>query len=444
MKQKKKIKKVVKPVIKHKYIKLALVFILLIGLIIVTALGVWNIFVNMRYSSYKEKMEWYGFDNLYNNEKATSTEKVYKSEIAKLTLGVVLNVTDVDFASKYLKNQYEKTYETNFAWLEYANYYDIKGINQDEFEEKASKLDAAIYLVQVVEEFLDKEIEVTEELKKNLVEKVDKADVENINKAISIGILKNSSADITDDTLRKGEFNKMLITVVEKYNTVYFKALYNLNKENISVVLDKEKLPNNYEMYPYVLDNVDKSIYEITTDAMISSISEAPKEVYKTYKEEYFNTNENVTDYFDIILNVDYKTINKEKFINMLNGYVVYNLKTKINDEFVYKGIVEDYVDYVIENKIVLQGKATPLLPIIYSNGLLHFLRTKIEFTIVNSNTKENLLLWDNNTVYNGKSIEVYVDVPVSPTYYSKAFRIYNSYSLMSQIVKNDGNVEVK
>jgi len=447
MKQKtkaKKSKKLVKTVVRYKYIKLVLLAILAIGLISAISYGVWSLYVNVRYSSYKEKMEWYELNKLYNNEKATSTQKVYKSEIAKLSLGLILNVNDSEYAAQHLKAQYNKTLTINSAWLEYAGYYDITGINIDEFEERASKVDAAIYLVQAIETFLSKDIQVTETLKESLLDNVDEQDIENINKAISIGLLGNKSSDITDTSLIKGEFNKMLITVLEKYNTVYYKSLYNLNTEEVGIVTEQDKLPNNYEMYPYVLDSIDKEIYEITTDEMMSTISVMPKEVYKVYKDGYSNTDKDITEYFDIILNVDYKTIDKEKFIDTLNEYFVYNLEIQVNGKYLYRDKVEDYVDYVIANKIVLQGKATPMLPIIYSNGLIHYLRTKIELTVVSSNTKENLLLWDKNTTYNGNKIEVYVDVPVSPTYYSRAFRILNSYSLMNYIVKTDGNVEVK
>lgn len=440
----KKSKKVVKTVVKYKYIKLVLLAILAIGLIAAISYGIWNLYVNIRYSSYKEKMEWYELNKLYDNEQANSTQKVYKSEIAKLSLGLVLNVTDSEYAAQHIKAQYNKTLTINSAWLEYAGQYDITGINKNEFEESASKVDAAIYLVQAIETFLKQDIQVTETLKESLLDKVDEQNIGNINKAISIGILENKSSDITDNSLIKGEFNKMLITVLEKYSTVYFNSLYNLNTDGVSIVTEKDKLPSNYEEFPYVINNIDKEIYEITTDEMTSTISTTPRDVYKVYKDEYSNTNEDITEYFDIILNVDYKTIEKEKFIDDLNEYFVYNLEIKVNGEYLYRDTIEDYVDYVIANKIILQGKATPMLPIIYSNGLIHYLRTKIELTVVSSNTKENLLLWDKNTTYNGDKIEVYVDVPVSPTYYSKAFRILNAYSLMNYIVKTDGNVEVK
>lgn len=437
-------KKSHKKMTKDKYTKIAFIVILAAIILSVVSYGIWHIYINTYYSSYKEKMEWYELNKLYDNDKANSTEKVYNSEIAKLTLGLVLNVTNEDYMVKYMNKQYNKTLPTNEAWLKYASYYDITGINVEDFENKASKVDAAIYLVQAIEAFLKQEIKITETLKEKLIDKVDNEKLENINKAISIGILENNRGDITDKTLIKGEYNKMLITVLEKYNTVYYKSLYNLNTDGANIVTDKEKLPINYTDYPYIIDIIDKEIYELTTDEMTSTISETPKKVYDVYKDEYSNTSNDIIEYFDIILNVNYNNINKEKFIDELNQYCVYNLEVKANGEYLYKNDIEEYVDYVIDNRIILKGKATPLLPIIYSNGLVHFLRTKIEFTIENSNTNENLLLWDRNTTYKGNKIEVYVDVPVSPTYYSKAFRIFNAYSLMKYIVKTDGNVEVK
>jgi len=445
MKQKKSNKtKTVKLVNNWKYIKLIILLVLIIGGFIGICYGIWGIYVNIHYSSYKEKMEWYELDKLYDNEKATSTQNVYKREIAKLALGVVLNETDVYYAQEILQKNYQGNYTINEAWHKYASIYKITGINEEEFDKRASRVDAAIYLVQAIEAFIKEDIEITETLSEGLQKKVDEKNIENINKAISIGILENKSSDITDKKLIKGEFNKMLITVLEKYSTVFYKALYNQNTNGVGLVTDEEKLPENYETYPYIIDSIGKEIYEIKTDNMVSEISESPVEVYKIYKEQYINTDRNVSSYFDMILNVDYRTIDKEKFVNELGQYLVYSLSVKVGNEYIFKDMVEDYLDYVISNKIVLKGKATPLLPIIYSNGMLHFLRTKIELEIVNSNTNKNLLLWDENTTYNSNKIEVYVDVPVSPTYHSKAFRILNSYSLMNYVVKNDGNVEVK
>ena len=53
--------------------------------------------------------------------------------------------------------------------------------------------------------------------------------------------------------------------------------------------------------------------------------------------------------------------------------------------------IYEEYVKYVKDNQIQIEGSATVLLPIVYYDDIDYRVRTKLEFKIVNSNTNENI-----------------------------------------------------
>ena len=89
-------------------------------------------------------------------------------------------------------------------------------------------------------------------------------------------------------------------------------------------------------------------------------------------------------------------TINLQLQTNLINRFLIYNNITtqtflnSIANHITYKlaeDDVNDYVKYVKDNKIKLEGKATPLLPIIYNNGNQYVVRCKIEFNIL---TTEN------------------------------------------------------
>lgn len=446
---KKTVKKKVKKVkITEKLNKKDLIFlgiiVATIAVIILSVVIIRNVYLNNKYKKYTLKMEVYGFSNLYDNQEIKRADKINSEEAAKMVIGVVLNKTDKNYAYDTMWNLEANYYKGNEGWTRLAKYYDIYTVNTEK-QKEVSKVEIAIMLTQAIEQLLNKNIEITDEVSKKWIKIYGEENAEYINKAISIGILKNKKSDLKEDaSINKGELEKMLITVAEDFGTVYFKNQNSIiydKTDSANIVTDKNKLPENSEIYPYVIDSIEKEIYEITTENMTSSISEYPNKVYSIFKDNYASTDFNITRYFNEILNIDYTKIDEKQFANNLAEYFVYAIDV---DDGQYRKQIEEYVKYVKTNKITLKGSATPLLPIVYSNGMYHFLRTKIEFEVVTSDTQENLLLFDENTTYTGKTIIIYVDVPVSPTLTSKTLRIVNGVSLMDYIVKNDGNVEVK
>lgn len=450
-KNKKKVKKSTKKAstrkwtIKNKISKKDIVTIgIILAVFILAVVGIVclikNIVITSKYSYYTEKMNWYGYNKLYDNESAKSTEKVYSDEIAKMVVGVLYNKTDKNFAQSRIYDTDESEISTNESWVVFAKSIPILTAKDIKMGENTSKFQVAKMLIEGIEYVYKKDIEITESLDEKYRKNYTEEELKFIDKAISIGILKNSNKDVQKRGMLKGELNQMLITALEKYATVYYKNMYSRSSD-VSLVKDKEKMPSNSSKYPYITDNISKEIYEIEMPEMLSSISETPKQVYDVYHDEYYNTEENIVDYFDAVLNVDYRTISVDDFIHKLNTNVVYNLYSNYSDESSYKGDIEKYVKYVKDNNIILTGSATPLLPIIYSNGMLHYVRCKIDFKVVNSKTNENLLFWDNGVTYNSNDISVYVDIAVTPTMHSKAFRIFNGVGTMSYICKDDNNL---
>ena len=437
-------KKNKKCIIKKKNTMGIIVTSIIIALAIAAVIGIIflirYIVINCKYSYYTEKMDWYGYNKLYDNQNAKSAQSVNSDEIVKMVTGVLYNSVEPNFAKNSLFTEDKDKLSTNEAWVEFAKGVSLikseDGIN----EGKITKLQTAKMLVRGIENLYATKIEITKSLNANDRKDYGEKELELIDKAISIGILEDSKSDLEKTNLVKGELNKMLITIAEKYATVYYKN-GRFAGINGLLVTDKDKLPKNASIYPYIVDTIPKEIYEIEMPEMLTQISVSPKNVYDIYYEEYGNTDRNVTNYFNTILNIDYKTIDADSFIQQLNPYMAYNLEQMISDKRLYRESVEEYVAYVKENEIVLSGKATPLLPIIYSNGLMHFVRCKIEFKVLDSKTNENLLLWDDGVTYNSNDISVYTDVVVTPSAYSKAFRIYNAISCMNLMVRDENNL---
>lgn len=437
-----------KRTVRNKYsIKSLVIFVLFIAVCLAIIFGIFmlvrRLVMQRKYSYYTEKMEWYGYNKLYDNESAKISENVTSDEIAKMVAGVLYNRTNKEFAKSRLYGDFLNITDTNESWIAFAKTIPLKSAKDIVMGEKASKLQVASLIIEGIENVYGRNIEITEQFKEKYRKDCTEEELDIIDKAISIGILKNSKSDVNEVGMIKGELNKMLITVAEKYSMMYYNSRY-LEDGEVSVVTDEAKLPENADIYPYVVDSISNDIYEIEMSEMLSEISETPKEVYDVYGDAYDKVEENITKFFDVVLNVDYRTIDTESFIEALNPYVSYSLNSKVSDEYVYREAIENYVNYVKENEIVLSGKVTPLLPIIYSNGMLHFARCKIEFEVINSKTDKNLLLWDAGTTYNGKVVSVLSDVVVTPTISSKAFRVFTGASLTEYISRDTSNIITK
>ena len=192
-----------------------------------------------------------------------------------------------------------------------------------------------------------------------------------------------------------------------------------LSNEVVNIVTKKSEMPKNYKEYPYIIDSIDKDIYELDYKIMTKSKFQLPKEVYKQLGNLYGQTDFRMTEHFNTLLNIDYSTITVDDFLEKINHYSAYYLE---------KQDVEEYVEYVKNNKIKLEGSATPLLPIIYNNGDSYQIRTKITFKVLNSDTEYNLLFGDQNSKvkYNSKEITMYVDVLMGMTFNSRSLLVEN------------------
>ena len=374
--------------------------------------GVRYLVVTLKYKEYKEKMDMYYLSELYNNQKADSIQKVQNTEMIKVIIGSVMNTKDIN--TIYLTGNNN----TLDKWYEYSLEYGLNSRVKDS-NEIATKIDAAITLVNTVEILLGKEIEQTKlEISKNKLAMFTEDEKIAISKAINLGLIENKSSEMSKKALLKGQLNKMIINIVEKYSTIYYGS--RIEESKVNLVIDKSKMPSNYKEYPYIVDNIDKEIYELDFDIQTQRTAQTPEVTYKNMGYLYMQIDELITRYFDSILNVDYTKITETNFLNSIKNHVVYSIT---------KEDVQDYVKYVKNNKIKLEGKATPLLPIMYNNGEQYVVRTKLEFKILNSNTTNNILFGDekNNVNYNGKEFIAYIDIPMGMTANAYSLRIHTS-----------------
>ena len=408
------------------------IFTVLFVLLIIAAFvgvyfGIRALIITLKYKTYTDKMYTYGYNELYENNKATATQKLTNTDMIRVILGSLTNTKEIANAY-YLADE---NASDSINWYNYSKYLGVNTlVSEKELDSRASKIHSVILLVKMMEGFLDVETEISElKMSEAVLKEFTQEEQTAISKAVTLGLIKNKTSAIKQNDMLKGELNKLVIETVEKYATMHYD-----NNESINVVTKKSEMPDNYKEYPYIVDSIDKEIYELEYEVMTASNFANPKEVYKQLGDLYGQTNDIMTKHFEYLLNIDYETITVRDFLKNVNKYSSYLLKEED---------VEEYVEYVKANKIKLEGSAKPLLPIIYNNGDQHQVRTEITFKVISSDTEYNLLFGDeeNKVKYNSKEITMYVDVPVGMTLNSRTLLV--DTTCFAEYISNDTTLVV-
>lgn len=387
---------------KNRRSKITIIFLILCLLIIgAIVFGVVS-FVNYNkykpYRAYEEKMKTYGFDKAYNNESAKTGESITKSEAIKMILAACFNTNDI---SGFAAEPGEDNNYDNAMWVEYAKYRGIitdGDINKDNYKSKASYIEVIRYLATAKTKLLEKELDSAVQLKVKDIDKYKSDEQVAIEDMIQNEIIKVNTKKIKGNkNIFKGQMNELISNFVEKYNTI------TVNGEKINI--NEDKKPSNKDEYPYTLASVDKSIYEKKFYVDDESNFINPKELYTAKKDYYTQIQEIAEGYYNLILNVDYNTINYENLKDEMLQYVLYGTDG-----------LKEYVNYVKENKIKIEGKSTVMFPAVYFDGLEYVVRMKLEFEVKNSNTKNNLIYMDpiadseNPVKYDNNKYTIYID----------------------------------
>lgn len=406
----KKKKKVDKKTIKSRItIAFIVAIVLIIGFAICGVISLINYNKYKPYKKYEETMKIYGFDTAYNNQSAKTGESVTKSEAIKVILSAALNLSDI----RDLTIEKDEEYE-NQLWVEYAKYKEIIGsdeINKDNANDKVSYIDVIRYLANAKVKIVGKELDSAVNMKVKDIDKYKTDEQTAIEDMISNEIITINTKKIKGNShIFKGQLNELISNFAVKYNTI------TENDEKINISEDKE--PSNKDQYPYTLASVDKKIYEIEDYVYMEGKYKNAKNVYAQKKEFYPQIEDTINKYFNTILNVDYKTISIENFTESLKPIMLYGATS-----------VEEYVNYVKDNKIVIKGKATVNFPAVYFDGIDYRARTTIEIETLNGSTNKNLFYGDgtdDDIEYNTEENKFILDVPLGESLNSVRLSIVN------------------
>lgn len=365
----------------HKKINKKLIITLVITVVLLVALSIFIYVIaqNKKYAKYlpyEETMHTYAFDIMYDNQTAATREKVTKSEAIKMAIAATLNVEEVPGMED------NGTFNNNI-WVRYAVTKGIIGgdeVNESNADDLVTYTEFITYLEKAKVKLLKQDLKTSVELQYKDKDKYTTEEQTYLQDLIESGVIENSKSKLKGNRkVFKGEVNEFVTKYAEKNNTITL--------EGDKININPDKVPSNADMYTYILSNVDKSVYEIDlqkgeyVDYVLS-----PKESYIKNKQDYKDIKEMVEEYYNTILNIDYSNITSEKFLNDINLY----MSNEYDEEE-----VNEYVNYVKDNRIKISGTSKVQMPIIYYDGVDYRVRTKLEFNLEESYVENNVLFND-------------------------------------------------
>lgn len=393
--------KEVRKKIKWKNRKVYFILVVLVLVVIGVAVLLDMYFDKLKYEpylKYEEKMKVFGFDKMYNNQSAKTSDSVTKAEALKLAIAAIYNADDISGVAD------ENTEYENATWTEYAEAIGItkEDINNKNFNDKVKYIDVISYFENCKTIFLnDKEIKNTDAKIKDISKYTTDQQIAVKDMIANEVIYLISNKLGGNEDIFKGQLNEIVVNFVEKYDTIAMRG----DQLNIN----PEKIPANAEEYPYTLANVDKATYEKPFFPGYAKEALSPKELYSYKKESYPQIQMRCEEFFNALLNIDYKTITEESLRAKIEPYFIFTA----TDEAVRK-----YVQHVKDNQIVLEGSSKVQIPAIYYDGDSIRVRIRLTFNVKHSNTKDSLIYLDMldglKETYEKDSYDILVDYYMS------------------------------
>ena len=379
-----------------------------------------------KYDEYSLQIKNYALAKMFDNEKATSYDSVKKSEAIKFIISSITNLEKIEFNND-IKYDYK-----NQEWVEYAIKNSIikdDEINKSNQDDKITYIEFITYYANARKALLNQELDTSVYPKFSDIKNITNEQLYALSDLISKGIIENNEGKIKPHRkLYKGELNKIACEIIKGYDLLVPEGdMFNINED---------RNPSNMAEYPYILFNVDKEAYEKPFIVKDQDKFRNPVTVFDSERIVLDSIASIVNEYYNTILNVNYENIDRDSFYNKLSDNALFEIDSQEIDE---------YIKYVKDNNIKIEGTAKSQLPIIYYDGIYFRIRVKLDFKIISANSRENILYDDinsdeNNYKYDKDSYSFYIDAKIGkPTSSHKIMYVWGS-DIYSQ--KTDESIE--
>lgn len=404
-----------------KIILLTIVVIIAVAAVIIVSYILANKNYSM-YEKYEEKMDLYGFSQVYDNGRCNTRDKVTKSEAVKMVLACLYNVSSIEGIALPTDETY-----SNAIWVEYAIKQGIvtrEEVNASNADDKVKYQEVLVWMYNIKAKALNIEPDTEDNFTIKDINAYNTDQQLAIKDLLNSGVIVENTSNIHGNRkLYKGKMNELIINFAEEYNTI--------TVGDAKININPEKIPSNADKYTYTLANVNKDVYELPfinegKDGFIS-----PVEYYPNNKQYFAQIKTYVEGYYDYLLSVDSSNISVAQMKRKLKKYAY---------EPFEDSQLEQYVNYVKANNIKLSGKSTVQMPCVYFDGQNYRVRVKLEIVVDSSNTKNNLLFGDTNVTYEDTQATMYIDAILAKNETSETLFVVD-IPISKLVVKNSNSV---
>ncbi|GAA0852454.1 S-layer homology domain-containing protein [Paenibacillus glucanolyticus] len=188
----------------------------------------------------------------------------------------------------------------------------------------------------------------------------------------------------------------------------------NAKKDAWGRTIRTTNLPKNAKDYVYILEQYPNEMYEMAypkiVDTKPSKLAQTDNYIKHVPTMEAWK--KNTEDYYNSLLNVNYKTINDKWAEDLFSHFNQSNV-------FVLKDM-KNYVAWVKKNKIVTEGELTAEPTMVFSSDRLglYYIRTKFSFKITSYDQYKDIFFDEffksRTNFQKGVWYEGYADIPLS------------------------------
>lgn len=184
-------------------------------------------------------------------------------------------------------------------------------------------------------------------------------------------------------------------------------------KDPYGRIIRTTNLPKNHEDFPYILAALPNEMYEMKYSTAIDGFITSAENYHD--KEEFSKENvsqwmDNIRNHYDLVLNVDYRTVDQTWADELFNSYA------PGGNERVFKRDIQQYIQWVKDNEIIVEGWLDPEPSMIYDTIPGRWVRSQYEFNVVSYKENKNLLFDSGSDVLfleKGKVYKGFVDVDI-------------------------------
>lgn len=317
--------------------------------------------------NYDEKIDLFGFSKIYEE----CGDEITKIEALKINFLISKNSTSIE-------DSFDKNYkytDEDFISKNYIYSNKLKNVISETNKDEKITVADELYALYLIEKGRYKDV--------NTSEKITLKNIDNYEEEKRIAIqtmydLEIVEAEDYEQVLTKEKSKEIMLKYIYTFKTMCRDA-------NFKVLHDEENIESLYKLPFYTNESVEASKIPIHINE--NSIYTDPVEMSKEILFNYNKISNNTKSLLDIILNVNYEEFEKEDFNIKEYSKEINNCSIISNSK------IEEYVEYVKQNKIKIEGSGYAIIPFLYYRSGSYYVRTYIDFKILNSNIDNTTLM---------------------------------------------------